>query len=210
MPQHSLIRFLVIAALCSAPLTACGKGDKPATSASGASQERSQVAAVTEARTAQAAAPTASKMAPTPGTVVRATDLKDKPVAEAKVLRKLAAKSAVTVVDRQGGWLRVTAAGQQGWVRLLDVSTQPASARGGTAQDIDAAKRIATGRAGSGNIVATSGIRGLNEEQLRTAAANPEELKKLDGYAATEAQASDYARQHRLAQRRVEYPRAPK
>lgn len=154
-----------------------------------------------------AAAPT--KMAPTPATVVRATELKDKPAVEAKTVKKLAAQSAVTVVDRQGGWLRVTAQGQQGWVRLLHVSTQPAGARGGAGQDVEAAKRIATGRAGSGNIVATSGIRGLNEEQLRTAAPNPAELQKLDGYVATDAQASEYARKHKLAARRIDYPRAP-
>ncbi len=159
------------------------------------------------ARTAEAA-PAATKMAPTPGTVVRATELKDKPVANARTLKQLAAKSAVTIVDRQGGWLRVTAQGQQGWVRLLHVSTQPAGASGKT-NDLEAAKRIATGRAGGGNIVATSGIRGLNEEQLRTAAANPEELKRLDGYAATEAQATDYARRHGLAARRVAFPKAP-
>lgn len=186
-------------------LAACGNSaDTPPATKPHASREPQQIAAIA---TADAAAP--AKMAPTPGTVVRATELKDKPAAEAKTLKQLAAKTTLTIVDRQGGWLRVTAQGQQGWVRLLHVSTQPPGAAGKTS-DLDAAKRIATGRAGSGNIVATSGIRGLNEEQLRTAAANPEELKKLDRYAATDAQASEYARKHGLAARRVEAPAAPK
>lgn len=189
-------------------LNACGNSadTPPASGHTGSEPQRQQRAA---AGTAEAAAPAVAKMAPTPGTVVRATELKDKPAVDAKTLKQLAAKTALTVVDRQGGWLRVTAQGQQGWVRLLHVSTQPPGA-GGKISDLDAAKRIATGRAGSGNIVATSGIRGLNEEQLRTAAANPEELKKLDSYAATDAQASEYARKHGLAARRVEAPAAPK
>ena len=192
--------------IVTALLAACGNSaDTPPVTGQNASQEPQQIAAIA---TANAAAP-AAKMAPTPGTVVRATELKDKPAVDAKTLKQLAAKTTLTVVDRQGGWLRVTAQGQQGWVRLLHVSTQPPGAAGKTS-DLEAAKRIATGRAGSGNIVATSGIRGLNEEQLRTAAANPEELKKLDGYAATEAQASEYARKHGLAARRVEAPAAPK
>ncbi len=192
---------LVTAALWIAAAGACSNepGPPPPKTAGSAPIELT--------RTAEAA-PAATKMAPTPGTVVRATELKDKPVANARTLKQLAAKSAVTIVDRQGGWLRVTAQGQQGWVRLLHVSTQPAGASGKT-NDLEAAKRIATGRAGGGNIVATSGIRGLNEEQLRTAAANPEDLKRLDGYAATEAQASDYARRHGLAARRVAFPKAP-
>jgi len=200
--------FVAIAAACSnepAPL--------PPKTAEGAKQTIGSVPMAARAPVGVVppvqAAPAATKMAPTPGTVVRATELKDKPAAEAKTLKQLAAKSAVTIVDRQGGWLRVTVQGQQGWVRLLHVSTQPAGAGGGKANDLEAAKRIATGRAGGGNIVATSGIRGLNEEQLRTAAANPAELKRLDGYAATEAQASDYARKHGLAPRRVAFPKAP-
>lgn len=197
---------LLVTSLLAVVLSGCGKDPAPAKTADSATDAR----AALDIAPAAHAAPAATKMAPTPGTVVRATELKDKPAVDAKTLKQLAARSAVTVVNRQGGWLRVTAQGQQGWVRLLHVSTQPAGARGGTAQDIDAAKRIATGRAGSGNIVATSGIRGLNEEQLRTAAANPAELKKLDGYAVTDAQASAYARKHNLAPRRVESPKAPR
>lgn len=194
-------------ALCIAIVGACSNEPSPLPPKTAGSAPVAARAPVAVAPPVQAA-PAATKIAPTPGTVVRATELKDKPAADAKTLKQLAAKSAVTIVDRQGGWLRVTAQGQQGWVRLLHVSTQPAGA-GGRTSDLEAAKRIATGRAGGGNIVATSGIRGLNEEQLRTAAANPAELQRLDGYVATDAQATDYARAHGLAARRVSYPKVP-
>lgn len=167
-------------------------------------------AAAPAAPTPAKAAPTPAKLAPTPATIVRATELKDKPATTARTLKKLAARTAVTVIQRQGGWLQVSAQGQQGWVRLLHVSAQPSNAGGGTAKDVEAAKRLATGRAGGGNIVATSGIRGLNEEQLRSAAPDPAALAKLDGYAATDAQAADYARTHGLTPRRVKAPAKPK
>lgn len=173
--------------------------DKPAAQAPGTST-------ATESASAAHAAP--AKMAPTPGTVLRETELKDKPLLDAKTLKKLPAKTGVTVVDRQGGWLRVDAGGQQGWVRLLHVSTQPAG-RAGTAAEIESAKKIATGRSGGGNVVATTGIRGLSEEQLRTAKPAPEELKKLERYAATVEQAREYARKHTLEARQIPYPPGP-
>src|SRR5581483_12140943 len=94
-----------------------------------------------------------AKMAPTPGTTTRATELKDKPYVDAKTLATLPAGSAVTIVDRSGGWFEVDAGGRRGWLRLLHVSSQPVGARGGTAQEIESVAKMATGRAGTGNIV---------------------------------------------------------
>ncbi len=153
--------------------------------------------------------PATTKMAPTPGTVLRATELKDKPFVDAKTIKKLAPQTSVAVLDRQGGWLQVNAGGQVGWVRLLHVSTQPPG-RGGSAREIESAAKIATGRAGSGNIVATSGIRGLNEEQLKNAKPAPEELTKLESYGVSPEQAKDYARKHKLEARKIDYPPEPR
>lgn len=199
--------------LLSAAITACSDNQASPTAKPITPPDPAPIAVAAAAPTTVApskAAPAPTKLAPTPATVVRATELKDKPITDARTLKKLAARTAVTVIQRQGGWLQVNAQGQQGWVRLLHVSTQPSNAGGGTAKDIEAAKRLATGRAGGGNIVATSGIRGLNEEQLRLAAPDPAALAKLDGYAATDAQAADYARAHGLTPRRVKTPAKPK
>ncbi|MBI3897674.1 MAG: SH3 domain-containing protein [Gammaproteobacteria bacterium] len=149
-----------------------------------------------------------TKMAPTPGTTRRETEFKDKPAIDAKTLKRLPANAPLTIIDRSGGWYKVLSAGRPGWVRLLHVSSQPA--HGGNAQDLEAVAKLATGRAGSGNIVSTTGIRGLNEEQLRTAQPNPEELKKLESYTASKEQAADYARKQRLARHDVPYlPESP-
>ncbi len=179
-----------------------------------------QTDASAAARQAETAAPRKSRaappaesqpsMAPAPATVLRDTELKDKPFLDAKTLRRLPAQTRVIIVDRSGGWLRVTRDGETGWVRLLHVSSQPVGARGSTAQELEAVAKMATGRAGSGNIVATTGIRGLSEEQLRQAQPNPAELQRLESYGVDEEQAAAYARRHRLARREVAEPAPPR
>lgn len=145
------------------------------------------------------------KMALTPATVTRDTELKDKPFVDAKTLKRLPARTAVAITDRNGGWLKVTSGGQIGWVRLLHVSSQPISTGGGSAKELETAAKIATGRAGTGNVVSTTGIRGLNEQQLREAKANPEALKRLDSYAVNPDQAAANAREHKLERRQISY-----
>lgn len=148
-------------------------------------------------------------MAPTPGAVIRDTELKAGPLLDAQTLARLPAGSAVTILDRRGGWLQVASGTTRGWVRLLHVSSQPPGARGPTPQELEAAARVATGRAGTGNIAVTTGVRGLTEEQLRQAQANPEELERLERQRVEPAQAIAYAEAHRLERRQVPYPPGP-
>jgi hypothetical protein len=162
-----------------------------------------------EAATASKTADAPAKMAPTPATVIKDTELKEKPFVDAKTIKRLPARTPVAIVDRSGGWVRVTSGGQQGWVRLLHVSSQPSAQGGSSAQELEAAAKIATGRAGSGNIVSTTGIRGLNEEQLSKAQPNPAELKRLESYGISKEQAAAYARANKLERRQIPYPPAP-
>lgn len=171
-----------------------GNGAEPARDAARAPSTREQ--------TPVAAADNAARMAPTPATVLRATELKDKPFIDAKTLQRLPAQTRVTVIDRSGGWLKVARDDRQGWVRLLHVSSQP-SASGGTAQELESVAKMATGRGGSGNIVNTTGIRGLSEEQLRAAKPSPAELQRLESYGVEKERAAAYARQHKLERRQV-------
>lgn len=143
------------------------------------------------------------KMAPMPGTTTRDTELKDKPFIDAKTLKTLPSKTAVTIVDRSGGWYQVMSSGQEGWVRLLHVSSQPTAASASSKEELEAAAKLVTGRAGSGNIVSTTGIRGLSEEQLRKARPNPAELQRLESYGVTPDKASAYANAHDLKRRQV-------
>ena len=69
---------------------------------------------------------------------------------------------------------------------------------------------LATGRAGSGNVVAATGVRGLDEEDLKEAEFNGEELHKLKSYAASEAKARKYAGKAGLKSIQVEFIAAAK
>lgn len=144
-------------------------------------------------------------MAPVPGTVTRDTELKAEPFLDAATVATLPARSAVTIVGRRGGWLRVESGKARGWVRLLHVSSQVPSGGSTTARELETAARVATGRAGTGNIVVTTGIRGLSEEQLREAQPNPEQVDSLERLAIDAPQASAYAAAHRLERRQIPY-----
>jgi hypothetical protein len=141
------------------------------------------------------------------GSTIKDTPLRDKPFVDAKTLTNLPARTNVEIIERKGGWTRVKAAGKTGWVRMLDVRVGQAQAAGKTStQDVTA---LATGRSGSGNIAATSGIRGLSEEELKNAKANPDELKKLDKFIVTDKDAGAYALKNKLQRQSVGYLPTP-
>ncbi|MEO5676721.1 MAG: SH3 domain-containing protein, partial [Usitatibacter sp.] len=61
----------------------------------------------------------------------RSTDLKDRGAPEAATVRTLPENTEVKVLQRGGGWTRVDAGGQQGWVRVFHLRF-PAVAEAGT------------------------------------------------------------------------------
>src|SRR5512137_693256 len=68
-------------------------------------------------------------------TTNRATELKDRPAAEARTLAPLAIDAPVRVISRQGGWTQVEAGTQRGWVRAFHLrfqSTVETSSSGGS------------------------------------------------------------------------------
>jgi len=141
------------------------------------------------------------------GSTIKDTPLKDKPFVDARTLADLPARTNLEIVERKGSWMHIMVLGKQGWVRMLNVRAGQARAAGKTSvQDVTA---LATGRSGSGNIVATSGIRGLSEEELKSAKSNPDELKKMDKFAVTEKDAGAYALEHKLQRRSVSYLPTP-
>jgi predicted nucleic acid-binding protein len=92
---------------------------------------------------------------------------------------------------------------------MLDVRT--GSTGGATSVSVigKGTVQLATGRAGSGNVVATSGIRGLDEESLGKAEADAAQLAKLKTLAASESVARNYAKRVGLKARTVAALPAP-
>lgn len=110
------------------------------------------------------------------GVVLRNEELRVEPFSDAKVLAPLPKDTRVEVLQHQGAWSLVKAAGKQGWVRSLNLRTGVADT--GRAPGVLA---LESGRSGSGNAVATLGIRGAN---LKPRAAKPAALRALEDIAA--------------------------
>jgi uncharacterized protein YgiM (DUF1202 family) len=123
------------------------------------------------------------------GKMSRVDNLREKPFANAKVVSKLTAGQEVDIVKRQGAWYQVKVANKLGWVNMLSVrKTATAAVASGKSLS-----QVATGRTGTGTVVATSGIRGLNEENLRQATFQEEPVAYVEKFRAAEPQARKFA-----------------
>lgn len=100
-----------------------------------------------------------------PASMSKADSLYEKPFTDAKVLARLTARQAVDLQKRAGAWYQVKVDGKSGWVKMLSVRrTAPAAVASS-----GSLSQVATGRAGTGQIVSTTGVRGLEEERLTEA-----------------------------------------
>jgi hypothetical protein len=141
-----------------------------------------------------------------PATVIRATDLKQAPATDAATTAQLAENAQVDALERKGGWTRVKAAGgAEGWVRML--SLRYAGSGDAKQGDSGVSQLLNVARSGTSGAQVTTGVRGLDAEQLANAKPNPAELKKLEGYSASKEGAEGFATTGKLQPQRVDYPR---
>ncbi|WP_432724000.1 hypothetical protein R0381_000668 [Jeongeupia wiesaeckerbachi] len=134
------------------------------------------------------------------GTLVRTSDLKQKPFSDAASAGKLGSGARVDIVARQGAWMQVKSGSQSGWVKLLNVRTGNGRSTGGGIGQLGSVLNT-----GSSGTTVTTGAKGLSSEQIRNARPNYAELKKLDGYDATRQSAAGSAAANGLKPRSVPY-----
>ena len=140
------------------------------------------------------------------GTALKAVDLKAEPFRDAKTIGSLTSGDSVEILKRQGGWFQVKSVKGDGWVRMLSVRRGEARKGSGDAAGL---LGLASGRAGTGRVVATTGIRGLSEEELKAAKYDEAELKKAESFATIRADAQKFAAVGKLAARKVDYLSTP-
>lgn len=130
------------------------------------------------------------------GVAIRAGDIYAEPFIDAAKVGALAANQPVTIAARKGGWLSIDAGGKRGWVRLLIVRLLSASpATGSTAQL----------RTGSTGRTVTTGVKGLDEADIRDAAIDRAQLSEMDALAASEPEAREAAQGKGLQESKVTY-----
>lgn len=141
------------------------------------------------------------------GTALKGDDIKAEPFRDAKTVATLATGDKVDIIKKDGGWYQVESARGKGWVRMLSIRKGDAR-KGGS--DASGLLGLASGRAGTGTVVATTGIRGLNEEELKAAKFNEAEVKRAESYATSKKDAAKFAAAGKLAARPLDYLPAPK
>jgi len=107
--------------------------------------------------------------------------------------------ATVNVLDRRGFWQRVEGPVGMGWLKMSSVRLESGvSAGAGLAA-------LATGRGATGNLVTTSGTRGISVEDLADAVPDADELQRLEDLSVTPQQAQAFSREAGLTVREVSY-----
>jgi uncharacterized protein YgiM (DUF1202 family) len=123
------------------------------------------------------------------GTALKNDSLRKEPYNDAKTSGKLVRGDKVDILSKQGAWLQVKTSKASGWVRLLSVKR--AASTGNQAAGV---LGVASGRAGTGQVVATTGVRGLTEDELKQAQFSEPETKLLESYSVSAADSAQYAK----------------
>ena len=139
-----------------------------------------------------------------PGVALKDDVLRAGPFADAQRVGNLAKGAQVILLKKASGWYQVKAGKTQGWVRMFSI-------RRGQATKIDLGKEagdlatLSSGRAGTGQIVSTTGVRGLSEEELKGAKFNATQLKKAQSFAVGQGDAQAFAAKGKLRARKFDY-----
>lgn len=142
-------------------------------------------------------------------TLERDSPLYAEPRLDASQVTQLKLGATGEVIGKQGAWLNLKTAGGSGWLFSFNVRFPSQQTGAGDSGAGSAAGRL-FGPRRSVSVTSTIGIRGIEEEDLKQASFNAEQMKLLDGYVATKEAAERRARASGLAPLSVEYVDAKK
>ena len=138
------------------------------------------------------------------GAAIKADEIKVEPFRDAKTVSTLALGDSVDILSKKGGWLKVKSAKGSGWVRMLSIRRGEAR-KGTSGKELAGLAGLASGRSGTGRVIAATGIRGLNEEQLKAATFNEAEIKLAESFQTSRAEAQKFATKGKLVARKMDY-----
>lgn len=137
-------------------------------------------------------------------TLARSSELRAKPLLNAPVLATLASGAAVELLGNDGGWSRVrTPDGKVGFVRLLNVRVTgaPGAAGGSAVAGLGTLGNVL--RTGSTGAVATTGVKGIDKDDIAKSTPNLAEVDIMERYAVSEAEARKAAKSVKLQEQTV-------
>jgi hypothetical protein len=141
-------------------------------------------------------------------TLERDTPLYSEPRLESAQVAQLRQGAAGEVVGKQGVWLNLKTPAGSGWLFSFNVRFQSEGSEGSSGSGSALGRLFAPRRTVS--VTSTIGVRGIEEEDLKQASFDAEQIKLLDGYAATKDAAAKTARGAGLSRVKVDYLDAKK
>lgn len=136
------------------------------------------------------------------GTLIRDETLRASAASSAAAVATVARGAKVDVLARSGGWYQVSHAGRTGWVRMLSVRTGAATQTDASGE-IQAILGIGQEQRDPSKVVAVAGVRGLNEEDLKSAKFSESQTQKLEQLGVTADEARRFAQAGNLSQKKV-------
>ena len=140
------------------------------------------------------------------GAMIKADVLKAEPFRDAKTTGSLDVGDQVVILKKNGGWLNVKSAKGSGWVRMLSIRR---GASGKSEATVAGLAGLASGRAGTGKVVAATGIRGLGEEELKAAKYDEAQVTQAESFSTSRDEAQQFARNGKLKVQQVDYLKPP-
>lgn len=128
------------------------------------------------------------------GSALKNDTLRKEPFADAKTAGTMVRGETLQILKKQGAWLQIKTKKSTGWVRLLSVKRGTSSGTNQTAGVLS----VASGRAGTGQVVSTTGVRGLSEDELKAAKFNEAEISAMEGFTTSAEAARQFANQGQL------------
>jgi len=123
------------------------------------------------------------------GSALKDDSMRFEPFADAKVTGSFNRGDSLEILKKQGAWLQVKTKNNTGWVRLLSVKRGSSTSGSQTAGVL----AVASGRAGTGQVVSTTGVRGLSEQELKAAKFNEAEIISMETYTLSAEQGRQFA-----------------
>ncbi|MCP4874064.1 MAG: SH3 domain-containing protein [Gammaproteobacteria bacterium] len=155
------------------------------------------------------------------GVIVRQAPVYAKPSTAVQQVGQIKAGSRVSVFDRRGGWQEIFSEKQgiTGWVRSYQVrqgnfapqvKTETSSDSRGFLSGLASLSRRASGffKSSSGSTssgTATIGVRGLSEDEIKSAVADFEEFERMKQFASSQKRMNVFTSQGGLSATRVPY-----
>lgn len=128
------------------------------------------------------------------GSALKNDTLRKEAFADAKTNGNLVRGEQVEILKKQGAWLEIKTKKSTGWVRLLSVKRGVSSSSNNAAGVLS----LASGRAGTGQVVSTTGVRGLSEQELKAAKFNEDEIKLMESYTVSKEDGLKFAQAGKL------------